>query len=386
MPIYHTLGDIPPRRHITHPKEDGSLHHEQVMGNKGFSGASSILYHLRRPTEVSAVEHVRDVTPQADPDPALRHRHLRSAQVPTGGSPTLDRVPLMFNGDVVLLAARPDFQDEHFYRNGQADEYVFVHEGAGVLQTQFGDLPFSAGHQLIIPRGILHRYRLEDLPARLFVVESRGELRWPRRYHNDQGQLLEGAPFCERSIQRPGDLRTVDRVGPHAVVIKQRDQLTRVTMDHHPMDVVGWDGYYYPWGFSVHDFEPITGMIHQPPPVHQFLQSDAFVLCNFCPRPYDFHPEAVPAPYHHSNVMTDEVLYYASDNFMSRKGVEAGSLTLHPDGLPHGPQPGRYSSSVGKESTDELAIMVDTFRPLQVTRQALELEDGDYFLSWRTDR
>lgn len=385
MPIYHRQGKIPPRRHIAHPKDDGSLHHEQVMGNKGFSGSSSILYHLRRPTAVSSVEHVRDVSLEADPDTTLRHRHLRSARVPVGGSPTLDRVPLLFNGDVTILCARPEFQDEHFYRNGQADEYVFIHEGEGVLQSQFGDLPFSAGDQLIIPRGILHRYRLGEAEARMLVVESRGELRWPSRYHNERGQLLEGAPFSERSIKLPGDLRTVDRQGPFAVVVKQRDQLTRVTMDHHPMDVVGWDGYYYPWAFSINDFEPITGTIHQPPPVHQFLQGDGFVLCNFCPRPYDFHPQAVPAPYHHSNVMTDEVLYYASDRFMSRKGTEAGSLTLHPDGLPHGPQPGRYASSVGQERTDELAVMVDTFRPLQVAQQALELEDPDYYLSWKSE-
>ena len=384
MPIYHTLGKIPPRRHIAHPREGGGIHHEQLVGNKGFAGASSLLYHLRRPTSVCAVEHLEDRTLRADPDPALRHRHLRTARLAAGGSPTLGRVPLLFNSQLTILCASPDSADEHFFRNGQADEYVFFHEGAGVLESQFGELPFSAGDQLIIPRGILHRYRL-DGAARMLVVESRGELRWPRRYHNDQGQLLEGAPFCERSVRRPGQLVTEDQKGRFAVVVKQRDQLTRLILDHHPLDVVGWDGYYYPWAISIHDFEPITGTIHQPPPIHQLLQSDGLVLCNFCPRPFDFHPLAVPAPYHHSNVMTDEVLYYANDTFMSRKGVEAGSITLHPDGLPHGPQPGRYSSSVGQQQTEELAVMVDAFRPLQATRQALQIDDADYPLSWLSE-
>ncbi|MBW2529553.1 MAG: homogentisate 1,2-dioxygenase [Deltaproteobacteria bacterium] len=382
MPIYHQLGSIPRKRHIAHRSPEGSLYHEHLMGNFGFTGPSSLSYHLRPPTAVRAMEPLRPIALAADPEAFSRHRHFRTRRLPPGGSPTLDRTPLLFNGDLVVLAATPDRQDEHFYRNGIADEYVFVAEGGGTLQSTFGDLPIRAGDQLVIHRGILHRYRFDDGPTRLLVVESRSYLRWPTRYRGSHGQLLEGAPFSERDIRRPVELTTVDEAGEHEIVVRQDQGLTRMVLDHHPCDVVGWDGFYYPWAFNIHDFEPITGTIHQPPPIHQLLQGDAHVVCNFCPRPYDFHPEAIPAPYHHSNVMTDEVLYYASSEFMSRKGIEFGSITLHPDGMPHGPQPGRYEGSIGQPRTDELAVMIDTFRPLAVTREAYDVEDPDYLRSW----
>jgi len=382
MPIYHHLGKTPPKRHVAFRQEGGGLYHEQLMGNFGFTGPASLLYHLRRPTAVKQVEPMGTLEYEADAERTVKLRHFRSGRLGQGGSPTLDRVPLVFNNDVAMLVASPDREDEHFYRNGMGDEYVYVAEGEGVLQSQFGDLPFTAGDQLVIHRGILHRYRLTGETLRLLIVESKGYIRWPKRYRNEWGQLMEGAPFSERDIRRPEALVTHDEVGEFELVVKQHGGLTRVVLDHHPFDLVGWDGYYYPWAFSIHDFEPITGTIHQPPPIHQFVEGDGWVLCNFCPRPFDFHPEAIPAPYNHSNVMSDEVLYYASSEFMSRKGIEYGSITLHPDGLPHGPHPGRYEASMGVERTEELAVMLDTFRPLRVARQALEVEDTDYHRSW----
>lgn len=382
MPFYHTLGTIPRKRHIVFRSPSGALYAEQLMGNEGFTGPASLLYHIRPPTTVKAVRRVRDIVYDPDPDAALRHRHFLTARVKEGGSPTLDRVPLLFNADVAMLFVRPDRDDDHWYRNSMGDEVVFVSQGSGVLESQFGDLPYREGDYLVIHRHILHRYRMNPEPHRLLVMESRGYVRTPRRYRNDYGQMVEGAPFCERDIRRPSELRTHDEVGDFSILVKQYNGLTEMVLDHHPCDVVGWDGYFYPWAFNIHDFEPIVGRIHQPPPVHQTFQGDGFVICSFCPRPYDFDPEAVPAPYNHSNVDSDEVLYYASSEFMSRKGIEYGSITLHPDGIPHGPHPGRAEASLGAKGTNEIAVMMDTFRPLQVARAALPLEDPAYFRSW----
>jgi homogentisate 1,2-dioxygenase len=383
MPFYHTLGTIPRKRHIVFRKADGSLHHEHLMGNEGFTGPSSLLYHLYPPTTVKAVRRLRDISYEGEPRRVLRHRHFRTAPVERGGSPTLDRKLVMFNNDIAMLFAVPaaDAPDEHFYRNAMGDEVVYVAEGAGTLETQFGDLPFVQGDYVVIHRGILHRYRF-SAPARLLVFESRGYVRPPRRYLNDYGQLVEGAPYSERDIRVPRDLRTHDERGDFAVVVKQFNGLQEFTLDHHPLDVVGWDGMFYPWAFNIHDFEPIVGKVHLPPPVHQTFQGDGFVICSFCPRPYDFHPEAVPAPYNHSNVDSDEVLFYASSEFMSRKGIEYGSITLHPDGIPHGPHPGRAEASIGAKGTNELAVMMDSFRPLKVAREFLAYEDDRYQFSW----
>ena len=383
MPIYHQLGRIPRKRHVAFRKPDGSLHPEELVGNKGFTGLSSLLYHLRLPTAVKSVRPFRDVVWEAEGDRMLRHRHFRTGPLETGPSPVLDRVPLLFNADVALQMVRPTREDEFFYRNGQGDEIVFVTEGEGTLESSFGVVAFRSGDYLVIPRGLVHRYRLAGhKPQRFLVIESRGDVRTPKRYRNDQGQLVEGAPYSERDIRRPTDLETHDETGDFRILVKSGNRLTEMVMAHHPFDVVGWDGYYYPWAFSIHDFEPRVGRTHLPPPVHQTFEGDGFVVCSFCPRPYDFDKEAVPAPYSHSNVMSDEVLYYANAEFMSRKGIEYGSITLHPDGLPHGPQPGKTEESIGAKWTDELAVMVDTFRPLKASRQALALEDSAYPLSW----
>jgi homogentisate 1,2-dioxygenase len=382
MPVYHSLGTIPKKRHIQFRKPGGGLYGEQLMGNEGFIGPASLLYHIHPPTTVRSARRVKEIRYEADPDHLLRHRHFRTAKLKAGGSPTLDRLPLMFNEDVAMLFALPDREDEHFYRNAQGDEIVYVSEGAGVLESQFGDLPYQPGDYLVIHRGILHRYRMTTHPTKLLIMESRGYVRTPKRYRNEYGQILEGAPYSERDFHRPAELRTHDQQGDFKLLIKQYNGLNEVILDHHPFDVVGWDGFYYPWAFSIHDFEPIVGKVHQPPPVHQTFQGDGFVVCSFCPRPYDFHPEAIPAPYNHSNVMSDEVLYYASSEFMSRKGIEYGSITLHPDGIPHGPHPGRAEASIGATHTNELAVMMDTHRPLHVAKEALPIEDPGYLRSW----
>ncbi len=353
------------------------------MGHEGFVGTSSLLYHTHPPTTVISARRVGEVLWVADESTSLRHRHFRTAGVSQGGSATVGRIPLLFNADIGMLYVAPDTIDDHFYRNSQADEVVYVAEGQGVLESVFGDLPYRAGDYVVIHRNILHRWRHDlSAPHKFLVFESRGHVRVPTRYRNEFGQMLEGAPFCERDIRRPSALDPRDEKGEFRIFVKQYNAINELVLDHHPFDVVGWDGYYYPWAFSIHDFEPIVGRIHQPPPVHQTFQGDGFVICSFCPRPYDFDPEALPAPYNHSNVDSDEVLFYASSEFMSRKGIEYGSITHHPDGLPHGPHPGRAEASIGAKFTNELAVMMDSFRPLHVASEALPIEDDSYHKSW----
>ncbi|HEX3926960.1 MAG TPA: homogentisate 1,2-dioxygenase [Gemmatimonadales bacterium] len=383
MPYYHTLGTIPRKRHTVFRRPDGGLYAEELMGHEGFSGTSSLLYHVRPPTTVKSARRIKDVRWEADTGTSLRHRHFRTARAGSSGSITLDRTPLLFNSDVAMLWSTPDVQDQHVYRNSQADEVVYVVEGSGVLESPFGELPFRAGDYVVIHRNITHRWRLDlTVPGKFLVFESRGHVRPPKRYRNEFGQLLEGAPYSERDIRVPRDLVTHDETGDFPVLVKQYDAINELVLDHHPLDVVGWDGCFYPWAFNIHDFEPIVGRIHQPPPVHQTFQGDGFVICSFCPRPYDFDPNAVPAPYNHSNVDSDEVLFYASSEFMSRKGIEYGSITLHPDGLPHGPHPGRAEASIGAKATNELAVMMDSFKPLHVARVAEAFEDPAYHQSW----
>jgi homogentisate 1,2-dioxygenase len=381
MPIYHTLGKIPRKRHIIFRRPDGALYAEQLVGNEGFTGPSSLLYHVYPPTTVKSARRIRDVKYEADPDRTLKHRHFRTARLARGGSPTLDRTPILFNDDVAMLYSQPDKQDEHFYRNAQGDEVVYVAEGEGTLETQFGNLAVAPGDYLVIHRGILHRYVFTK-PAKLLIMESRGYVRTPSRYRNDYGQIVEGAPYSERDFKVPRELVTRDEKGDFQIIVKQHNGLNEFILDHHPCDVVGWDGMFYPWAFNINDFEPIVGRVHQPPPVHQTFQGDGFVICSFCPRPFDFHPEAIPAPYNHSNVDSDEVIFYASSEFMSRKGIEYGSITHHPDGIPNGPHPGRAEASIGAKGTDELAVMMDSFRPLKVAKAMLPIEDAGYQTSW----
>jgi homogentisate 1,2-dioxygenase len=384
MPYYHTLGTIPRKRHIAFRKPDGGLYAEELMGHEGFHGTSSLLYHAHPPTTVKSVRRVKETPLEADPDQTLHHRHFLTSRVKPGGSPTMDRIPLLFNADIAMLYVEPTKTDEFFYRNAQADELVYVSKGTGILETVFGNLEYGEGDYLVIHRGILHRYQMnpKSEQTKLVVFESRGHVRYPSRYKNEFGQLIEGAPYSERDIRVPLELSTHDEMGDFPLYVKQYDGINELVLDHHPFDVVGWDGYFYPWAFNIRDFESIVGRVHQPPPVHQTFQGDGFVVCSFCPRPYDFHPEAIPAPYNHSNVDSDEVLYYASSEFMSRKGIEFGSITHHPDGIPHGPHPGRAEASIGAKYTNELAVMMDSFRPLKVAKQAMEIEDKSYHKSW----
>ena len=384
MPFYHSLGQIPRKRHTVFRRPDGGLYAEELMGHEGFIGVSSLLYHIHPPTTVKSARKVRAVRWEADEETSLRHRHFRTAQATKGGSATLDRIPLLFNSDIGMLYVEPDRSDEHFYRDSQADECVYVVEGKGVLESSFGDLPFEGGDYVVIHRNITHRWRLDRAagPVKLLVFESRGHISTPKRYRNEFGQLLEGAPYSERDFRVPVALEAKDEKGDFPILVKQYDAINELVLDHHPFDVVGWDGCFYPWAFNIRDFEPIVGRIHQPPPVHQTFQGDGFVICSFCPRPFDFDPHAVPAPYNHSNVDSDEVLFYASSEFMSRKGIEYGSITLHPDGLPHGPHPGRAEASIGAKATGELAVMMDSFRPLKVAKAAMAFEDPEYHRSW----
>jgi homogentisate 1,2-dioxygenase len=384
MPFYHTLGAIPRKRHIVFRKPDGGLYAEELMGHEGFVGTSALLYHVWPPTTVTSARKVKDVKWEKDDTTSLRHRHFLTRLAKKGGSPTLDRIPILFNADIGMLWVEPDKEDAHFYRNSQADEVVYIVEGQGVLESVFGDLPVKSGDYVVLHRNITHRWRFDRKgpSPKLLVFESRGHIRFPRRYLNDVGQLLEGAPYSERDIRRPTELHTHDEKGEFPVLVKQYGAINELVLDHHPFDVIGWDGYFYPWAFNIHDFEPIVGRIHQPPPVHQTFQGDGFVICSFCPRPFDFDPQAIPAPYNHSNVDSDEVLFYASSEFMSRKGIEYGSITHHPDGLPHGPHPGRAEASIGAKATNELAVMMDSFRPLHVAKVAEAFEDPKYHKSW----
>jgi homogentisate 1,2-dioxygenase len=382
MPYYHRLGEVPRKRHTVFRQPSGKLYHEHLMGSRGFSGPESLLYHLRPPTSITSTRLIKKIEWRHDPEETLRMRHFRLAHLGAAASATMGRTPVLYNRDVGLSFVRPTRPDSSFYRNAEGDELVYVSEGSGVLETQMGELPYRAGDYLVIPRGILHRYRIGEESTRMLIIESAGAVRPPKRYLNELGQFLEHSPYCERDIRRPTELPVHDERGEFRLVIKHGNALTEVTLDHHPFDVVGWDGCYYPWALSIHDFEPVVGSLHQPPPVHQTFEGDNFVVCSFVPRLFDFHPDAVPVPYNHSNVMSDEVLYYANAEFMSRKGIEYGSLTLHPGGLPHGPQPGRVEESLGKTRTEELAVMLDTFNPLHVALDVVESEDSGYGRSW----
>jgi len=383
MVFYQKMGKLPKKRHTVFRDPAGSLYHEELIGNEGFTGISSLIYHISPPTMVRHAGVIEPLAVHPSPDPSIRHRHFRTGELAPSGDPVSGRHILLYNAEVVLSHARPTASSEYLYRNGQADELVYVCSGSGVLESVFGSIEFTSGDYLIIPRGIIHRLNLtEGEEHRHFITESKGIIRTPRRYRNKYGQHIEGAPYSERDFRTPAELITIDEDGEFEVRVKQRGGLHKYIFGKHPFDAVGWDGCYYPWVFSVHDFEPLVGRIHQPPPVHQVFEGDGFVVCNFCPRPYDFDKDAIVVPYNHTNAQSDEVIYYASAEFMSRKGIEYGSITHHPDGIAHGPHPGSVEKGLGATATDELAVMVDTFRPLQIAEGALGIEDGDYWKSW----
>lgn len=383
MPFYHRLGSIPHKRHTQFRSARGDLYHEELMGIHGFAGIQSLLYHLRPPTAVQDVSVVRSTALEFESDGPLRHRLLNTLQLPEGGNAIDGRIPLLGNADCVISVVRPTEPMPYWYRFAHGDELHFVHEGTGVLESQFGLLAYRPGDYLVIPTGVIWRLIPDEGPQRMLVTEANGHIVPPKRYLNNYGQFLEHAPYCERDIRPPEQLEPRDVAGEFEVRVKARGVITACRYAHHPLDVIGWDGHLWPYAFNIEDFEPITGRIHQPPPVHQTFDGPGFVVCSFVPRLFDYHAEGIPAPYNHSNVDSDEVLYYVEGNFMSRKGIDRAALTIHPNGIAHGPHPGTYEGSIGKEATDELAVMVDTFRPLQLTKAAAAFENPDYFRSWQ---
>ncbi|TDK58846.1 homogentisate 1,2-dioxygenase [Bacillus salipaludis] len=381
--FYRKMGKIPHKRHTIHKKEDGSLYREQVMGTRGFSGTQSILYHEYMPTEVVKSELVMSFLPEYEDQPSLRHRHFFTSNVSKHGNALIGRQYFLGNQDLLIGTANVTEGMPSFYRNGDGDEMLFIHYGSGRLETMFGTIPYRPGDYLVIPIGTIYRViPNENETTKMLFVESFSQITTPRRYRNEYGQLLEHSPFCERDIRGPESLQTFNQKGEFEVLTKARGNIHSHILGHHPFDVVGWDGYLYPWAFNIEDFEPITGRIHQPPPVHQTFEGSNFVVCSFVPRLYDYHPQSIPAPYYHSNVNSDELLYYVEGNFMSRKGIQEGSITLHPSGIPHGPHPGKTEASIGKKETLELAVMIDTFHPLKVVKAAAAVEDLDYMYSW----
>jgi len=383
MPHYHTLGTIPHKRHTQFRKPDGTLYSEQLFSTEGFSSDSSLLYHCHPPTKIIKTEAQYSVAPKIAEEKMLRHRSFEGFNIKPTADYLESRKPILVNNDChISLAAPQQSMTDYFFKNADADELLFVHEGSGKLLTQYGELPFAYGDYLIIPRGSIYQLQFDNDNNRLFIVESFSPITFPKRYLSKYGQLLEHAPYCERDIRAPQNLVTIDATGDFIIKTKKRGMMYHIHYGHHPFDVIGWDGCCYPFAFSIHDFEPITGRVHQPPPVHQTFDAHNFVVCSFVPRLYDYHPQAIPAPYNHSNIDSDELLYYVDGDFMSRKHVTRGMLTLHPGGIPHGPHPGAVEKSIGKKETQELAVMVDTFHPLQLTVDALEIENEGYVMSW----
>jgi homogentisate 1,2-dioxygenase len=383
MAHYFKLGNIPHKRHTQFRKPDGGLYSEQLFSTEGFSDDYSLLYHCHPPTQIIKTEPQVDVSPVIAEEKMLQHRCFEGFHLKPGGDFLASRVPVLVNNDChIVLAAPVSGTSNYFYKNTDADELIFIHEGDGVVKTQYGQLPFGYGDYIVLPRGTIYQIEFVTNKNRLFIVESFTPLRYPKRYMSKYGQLMEHAPYCERDIRTPQDLQTFDEKGDFLIRAKKKGMLYGLHYGTHPFDVVGWDGCCYPYIFSIHDFEPITGRVHQPPPVHQTFETNAFVVCSFVPRLYDYHPNAIPAPYNHSNIDSDEVIYYVDGDFMSRKNVTRGMITLHPAGIPHGPHPGAVEKSIGKKETQELAVMVDTFKPLMLTKQALEIENSNYTMSW----
>jgi homogentisate 1,2-dioxygenase len=385
MSYYHKLGKIPPKRHTQFKQPDGKLYAEEVVSSKGFSGIYSILYHIKPPTSVQKVDEPYKYKPVVQKDYPLLQTHLNTSKVGITGKDFLDaRKILLMNNDIGFGICNPEqHKSSYYYKNAEADEVIFVHEGSGYLISQFGKLRVEQGDYVVIPRTTIYKIDWDEGTIRLLIIESAGPIETVKRYRNELGQLLEHSPYCERDIRPPDILETEDKPGNYLVKIKKGGYIHQYEYNHSPFDVVGWDGYLYPYALSIHDFEPITGRIHQPPPVHQTFQANNFVICSFVPRLFDYHPLSIPAPYNHSNIDSDEVLYYVEGNFMSRKGIDKGSFTLHPGGLPHGPHPGTVEKSIGAKETKELAVMIDTFRPLMLTEEALPYVDANYPLSWK---
>jgi len=382
MPFYLKRGIVPDKRHTQLRDKNGKLYHEELMGREGFSDISSNAYHIQPPTRISKYGEFHRLKLQPLQDLTHRHRHFETFKCQEKGNWAENRTPLAFNNDVVMSIARTIENADFFYRNANADELIFVHKGNGVIESQFGRMNFKEGDYIIIPISCMYKLKMESDSAHLLIIESFGAIEPPKRYLNKFGQLLEHAPYCERDIRVPEYIDPIDEQGNFQLKLKLKNGIQDITLAHHPFDLVGWDGFYYPWIFNIKDFMPIVGKVHQPPPAHQTFGAPGFVICSFVPRLFDWHEKSIPAPYNHSNVESDEVLYYVEGDFMSRTGVSVGSITLHPSGIPHGPQPGRYEGSIGKKETNEFAVMMDTFRPLQIAQSSADIDDESYAYSW----
>lgn len=383
MPFYFKAGEIPHKRHTQFRKSDGQLYSEELVSTEGFSSTYSLVYHCHPPTLVKSIGAPVNVAPVAQVNNNMQNRSFLTFNTTPKDDYLESRVIQLFNSDLYITCAAPKkSMTDYFYKNADADEVIFVHEGSGTLKTLYGEIPFEYGDYLVIPRGIIYQLDFNSENNRLFITESFSPIKPPKRYLNSMGQFLEHSPYCERDIKTPQNLKTHDKKGDFKVIIKKGDELFPYTYATHPFDAIGWDGYHFPYGFSIHQYEPITGRVHMPPPIHQTFEGHNFVICSFVPRLYDYHPQSIPAPYNHSNVDSDEVLYYVDGDFMSRKHVEKGMITLHPKGIPHGPHPGTVEKSIGAKETKELAVMIDPFYPLKITEAAMQNEDPQYFTSW----
>ena len=382
MPLYHHLGKIPAKRHTVFRRPDGKLYQEELVGTQGFGGLSTLAYHLYPPTRVTQAGKPVSIRPEIAVDNNMRAMSFSGFDIPAEKDYIKSRKTLFVNDDLQIGLASPSSSPDYFFKNTDSDELLFIHQGTGKLKTMFGSLDFDFGDYLVIPRGTVYRIEFDTPSNRFLYIESHSPVFTPRRYRNEFGQMLEHSPFCERDIRRPDHLETFDEEGEFHIRIKKKGMLFPYVYANHPFDVVGWDGYHYPYAFNIRNFEPLTGRIHMPPPIHQTFEGRNFVVCSFVPRLYDYHPEAIPAPYHHSNIDSDEILYYVEGEFMSRNNIRSGQLTLHPAGIPHGPHPGAIERSIGQKETKELAVMIDPFCPVMITKTALELENKNYWHSW----
>lgn len=387
MPIYRQEGLIPSKRHTVFRQPNGQLYHEELFGTEGFSGMSSLAYHLHPPTKVKEHGKPYSVRPEIAIEDNLQNRSYLTFNVKPEADYIKSRKTLFVNSDMTIGVAAPSKStDDYFFKNADADEMIFVHKGSGTLKTMYGEIDFEYGDYLIIPRGTVYQLQFNSPDNKFLIIESFGPIETPNRYRNNYGQYLEHSPFCERDFKGPKNFVTIDEPGDFLINIKKRGLIYPYIYENHPFDLAGWDGYSYPYAFSIFNFEPITGRIHMPPPIHQTFQGKNFVICSFVPRLYDYHPDAIPAPYHHSNVDSDELLYYVDGDFMSRNNIQKGQITLHPGGLPHGPHPGAIERSIGKKETNELAVMIDPFNPVQITKEAVNIELEDYYLSWSSKK
>jgi homogentisate 1,2-dioxygenase len=386
MAVYQKQGKVPHKRHIVFRKPNGELYHEELFGTEGFSGVSSLLYHLYPPTMVEEIRKPYSVKPEIAVEDNITAMSFLSFDVTPESDYISSRKVMFFNNDIAVGVAAPtESMNDYFFKNADADELIFVHKGSGVMKTAYGSVEFEYGDYLVIPRGTVYQFIFNDSENKLLITESYSPIKTPSRYTNDSGQFLEHSPFCERDFKVPTNLETHDEMGRFEIRIKKKDVIYSTVYQSHPFDLIGWDGCNYPYAFSIFNFEPITGRIHMPPPIHQTFEGAGFVICSFVPRLYDYHPDAIPAPYHHSNIDSDELLYYVDGDFMSRNNIQKGQITLHPAGVPHGPHPGAIERSIGKKETGELAVMIDPFAPVNITKEAMNIEVKDYYKSWRKE-